>query len=897
LNNHAPEPIPESEELFRAALDAIPDPITIHSAIRDETGCIVDFRVDFVNKVNALALGLSAEALTGRRLLEIFPGMRDSGIFDAKVRVVETGEPNTAESFALDLPGAAAGSLVVSTRTIKFGDGYIMSSVDFTARAQAEAALRASEGRYRTLVEESSDAIFVLDAGGRVIEANTAGEQLLGYAPGTLAGCPWDELVTPDGLAAHPLHFTDMREGRTLRFDRELRCADGAAITVELSAKMLPDGSFLHIARDITVRKAAEAHLAQMEGRYRGLLEAAPDAMVVVNGAGQIVLLNLQAEKQFGYGRDELIGQPVKVIIPEGFAERLVADDLRSAADALAQQIGTGIELVARRKDASEFPIEIMLSPLDSAEGILVTAAIRDISVRQAAEAELRRSTQLLETTQAVARVGGWELDAVHDTLYWSAETYRIHETSPDEYTPNVATAIGFYAPESIPLITAAVQNAIERGTPFDLELELITATGRRVSVRAMCTLTVEQGRTTKITGAFQDITERKRLQDQLRQAQRLEAVGQLTGGIAHDFNNLLTAVRGYAEFARRGLKEDERRRDDLDQVIANVDRAAALIRQLLAFSRRQVLQSEVLDPRKVVEGITPLLCRLLGEHVELVTCMAPDLGCIKVDPSQLEQVVVNLAVNAADAMPDGGKLTIELSNVELDAAFVAAHAEAAPGAYVLLAVSDTGIGMDAETRARAFEPFFTTKEVGKGTGMGLATVYGIVKQSGGSIDVYSEPGHGTTFRIYLPRIAEEPTAADAETLAARPSWSGSETILLVEDAPAVRGFARRTLEEYGYTVLGATDGADALAIAAAHGGPIELLVTDVVMPGLQGHQLAAQLVAARPELRVLYVSGFTESSVIHHGVPNHGVAFLPKPFSIDSLGEAVRAVLDRQPG
>jgi CheY-like chemotaxis protein len=291
------------------------------------------------------------------------------------------------------------------------------------------------------------------------------------------------------------------------------------------------------------------------------------------------------------------------------------------------------------------------------------------------------------------------------------------------------------------------------------------------------------------------------------------------------------------------------------------------------------------------------MLDRLLGEHVELATHMAPDLWSIKVDPGQLEQVVVNLAVNAADAMPDGGKLIIELSNVALDEAYAATHANVVPGAYVLLAVSDTGIGMDAETERHVFEPFFTTKEVGKGTGMGLATVYGIVNQSGGSINVYSEPGHGTIFRIYLPRVAEEPTAAVTETLAARPSWSGSETILLAEDAPAVRGFARRTLEAYGYVVLEATGGADALAIAAAYSGPIELLVTDIVMPGLQGHQLAAQLVAARPEVRVLYVSGFTENSVIHHGVPDHGVAFLPKPFSIEGLGEAVRAVLDGRPG
>jgi two-component system cell cycle sensor histidine kinase/response regulator CckA len=765
-------------------------------------------------------------------------------------------------------------------------------------RKHAEEELRENESRYRALAEGSPLAIFVSHK-GKVVLANLACMKLFGASlPEDLIGKLALELFHPDSQGLVRERIREDSETVPLVEVRIVRL-DGTPVDVEATASPMLDkgvNAIQVVLGDISARKAAEQHLAQSDVRYRGLLEAAPDAMVVVNGAGEIILLNLQAEKQFGYDRDELIGQPVKVIIPEGFAERLVADDLRSAADALAQQIETGIELVGRRKDASEFPIEIMLSPLDSAEGILVTAAIRDISVRKAAEEDLRRTAQLLEASQAVARVGGWELDVMHDSLFWTAETYLIHETSPAEYSPTVATGIGFYAPESIPVITAAVQDAIERGAPFDLDLELITAIGRRISVRAAGVATTEQGRTTKVTGAFQDITDRKLLQAQLNQAQRLEAVGQLAGGIAHDFNNLLTAIRGYAELARRGLEEGERRRGDLDQVIANADRAVALIRQLLAFSRRQVLQPKVLDAGTIVEGVAPLLRRLLGEHVELATSMAAGLGRVNVDPGQLERVVVNLAVNAADAMPDGGKLTIDLSNAELDAAYVAAHVDAVSGPYVLLAVSDTGTGMDAETRRHIFEPFFTTKEVGKGTGMGLATVYGIVRQSGGSINVYSEPGYGTTFRIYLPQVAQEPSEAVVEALAARPSSFGTETILLAEDEPAVRGFARRTLEEYGYTVLEAAGGAEALAIAASHGGPIALLVTDVVMPGLQGHQLAEQLAAARPELRILYVSGFTQHSAIHHGVPEGGVAFLAKPFTIDALGESVRAVLDRPP-
>ena len=519
---------------------------------------------------------------------------------------------------------------------------------------------------------------------------------------------------------------------------------------------------------DMLKRRKRETR-QESEARYRGLLEAAPDAMVAVNGAGDIVLLNLQAERQFGFQRDELVGQPVTSIIPEGFAERLIADDLRSAADALAQQIGTGLELIGRRNDGTEFPIEIMLSPLGSAEGILVTAAIRDISVRRAVEA-------------------------------------------------------------------------------------------------------------------------------QLLQAQKLESVGQLAAGMAHDFNNLLTAIHGYAELLGQALPGDDPRRADLDEILRAADRAAELTRQLIAFSRRQILRPRVLDPAEVVEGIVPMLRRLMGEHIALVTHKEPDLGYVKADPSQLEQVILNLAVNARDAMPDGGEFTIETANVELDAEYARLHPEVSPGRYVLLSFTDTGVGMGPETEARAFEPFFTTKEPGNGTGLGLPTVYGIVKQSSGSIYLYTEPGRGTAFKIYLPRVEEEATAV-TEAITVGSATTGTETILLVEDNTAVRAFARRVLEAQGYTILEAASGAAALTLAASRIGSLDMLVTDVVMPGMQGHQLADRLWADRPDMPVLYISGFTESSVMSDGISRREVAFLPKPFTAEALGRAVRDAIDRPRG
>ena len=389
------------------------------------------------------------------------------------------------------------------------------------------------------------------------------------------------------------------------------------------------------------------------------------------------------------------------------------------------------------------------------------------------------------------------------------------------------------------------------------------------------------------------DVTEQRRLQRDLVQAQKMEAVGRLAGGIAHDFNNLLTAILGSAELALDTLPAGAPEREEVDEVRKAALRAADLTRQLLAFSRQQVIAPKVLNPNDVVGGMDKMLRRLLGEDVELRAALASDLGAVKVDPSQLEQVVLNLAVNARDAMPDGGTLTIETQNIELDQRYVQGHLSAQPGPYVMLAVSDTGVGMDAGTQARIFEPFFTTKEKGRGTGLGLATVYGIVKQSGGWIWVYSEPGHGTTFKVYFPRVAE--VAAPATTSPAPPaSVRGSETILVVEDDETIRNLVLKVLKGNGYTVLVAANGDEAERVAGQHHGRIHLLITDVVLPGLSGPEVARRLVTTRTDTRVLYLSGYTNDAVLRRGVLEAGVAFLQKPFTPGVLGRKIREVLDQ---
>jgi CheY-like chemotaxis protein len=385
-------------------------------------------------------------------------------------------------------------------------------------------------------------------------------------------------------------------------------------------------------------------------------------------------------------------------------------------------------------------------------------------------------------------------------------------------------------------------------------------------------------------------------LEEQLRNAQQLEAIGRLAGGVAHDFNNLLTVILGYTQILADGVPADSRQATSTAQIKSAAERAAGITRQLLAFSRKQVLSPHIINLNDTMMNLDSLLRRLIGEDIEVLTVPASDLGSVKADPGQIEQVIMNLALNARDAMPHGGKLTIETANVQLDTSYATEHQPITPGRYVLLAFSDTGVGMSPEVQARIFEPFFTTKEVGKGTGLGLSTVYGIVKQSGGFIWVYSELGQGATFKIYLPRVDQT-----AETVTGDKRLSnvlrGTETILLVEDDPQLRQLTSSVLSHCGYKLLVATNPDEGLAIARADHNDIRLLITDVVMPGMNGRQLAEQISKISPSMKVLYISGYTNNAIVHYGVLDEGLWFLPKPFSLSALVGKVREILDSSPG
>jgi PAS domain S-box-containing protein len=565
------------------------------------------------------------------------------------------------------------------------------------------------------------------------------------------------------------------------------------------------------------------------------------------------------------YRRLKESGRDLPVIIVTGFSdEATVIDALRAGVrdfvtksleylDYLPEAVARVLRQVRTERKFADERVREQAALLDRANDAIL---VRDLEDR------------IAFWNRGAERLYGW---AAAEALGQNADRLLFQDSSPE--------------PEE------ARRHVLEYGE-WHGELRQVTRDGRAVVVASRWTLLRDEHGAPRARLIFNsDVTEQKQLETQLRQAQRMEAVGQLAGGVAHDFNNLLTVINGYAELLLANTRPDDPAAEPLREIQRAGGRAAGLTRQLLAFSRKQMLAPVVLDLNALLGELERMLRRLIGEDIDLAARLDPGLGRVRADPGQLEQVVMNLVLNARDAMPTGGRLTIETHNVELGRTYVQGHRYVEAGAYVLLAVSDTGVGMDEATRARIFEPFFTTKVPGQGTGLGLSTVYGIVKQSGGHVEVYSEPGHGSTFKVYLPRLAETPPAAVRVPVPAQ-APRGSETVLLTEDEDGVRTFVGLALEAQGYTVLEARDGEGALALCRGHPGPIHLLITDVVMPRMSGRELADRAAALRPGLKVLFVSGYTDDAVVRHGLLTEGVAFLQKPFTPAVLARKVRQVL-----
>ncbi|MGH7295582.1 MAG: PAS domain S-box protein, partial [Polyangiaceae bacterium] len=553
-------------------------------------------------------------------------------------------------------------------------------------------------------------------------------------------------------------------------------------------------------------------------------------------------------------------------------------------------------ETVRVRRDGAPVDVSLTISPIRDSRGEItgVSAISRDLSTRKRAERALRASqarfTRLAES--GIVGIAFADVDgALHDT---NDAWLHMFGYSREDLATKKLSWTAMVPPEHRDASSRAREELRRRGVASPWEQELCAKDGRRVPVL----IGVAMLEYPDCIAVLVDLSERKRAEralrqteDQLRQAQKMEAVGRLAGGVAHDFNNVLSVILSYGDMLMGDMAPADPRREDLAEIVKAGQRAADLTRQLLMFSRRHVLAVRPLDLNEVVAGMDKMLRRILGEDVDLVTLPGDALGIVKADPGSIEQMIMNLAVNARDAMPTGGTLTIETGNVELDEAFAWAHVGVKAGPHVALVVSDTGTGMDRATQAHIFEPFFTTKGPGKGTGLGLSTVFGIVEQAGGSIWVYSEPGTGTSFKIYLPRAEGQSKVTGAPVAAAPPR--GSETVLLVEDEPGVRAVALGILRRQGYEVLVARGPGDALHIAEAHPGEIHLLLTDVVMPEMGGPELARRVTEKRPDTRVLCMSGYTDDSIVRHGVLEYRVAYLQKPFSPATLGRKVREVLE----
>lgn len=630
----------------------------------------------------------------------------------------------------------------------------------------------------------------------------------------------------------------------------------------------------------------------QIEAKYRNLLESAPDAMVITDQNGLIQIINRQTEKLFGYQRGELIGKPLETLMPERFRTTHVHHRSQFFNIPKTRPMGAGLNLFGLHKNGTEFPVDICLSPLKTSDGLVVTAAIRDITNRKNAESALIENYNLLNTI----------LENSSDIIFVKdlQGTYRMINAAGARFFGKPAAEIvgnndsELKTPENEWFINEFDRQALAPGETRTFEEVISTTDVVRRFLTTKSAFCDAKGIVTGQICIARDITNIKQLEEQFRQSQKMEALGQLAGGIAHDFNNLLTVIIGNTELLSDLLNIDKAHRELLIDIQKSGERAANLTSQLLSFSRKQVHQPVVANPNTLLDELQRMLRSLIGENIKFIIQKDAGLNLVKLDRGQFDQAIINLAINARDAIQDGGVLRIETQNTVLDKAYTRSHPDVTPGRYVRITISDSGHGMDEATLGHIFEPFFTTKAPGMGTGLGLAMVNSFIRDAGGHVEIVSQPGHGTTFRIYLP-AAGEPTPAPEIPLDQAVIPHGSETILIVENDSSVRLLIRQILQMCGYTVMDTGGGNEAIRITRQHSANIHLLLTDLVMPGMSGRQIHDRLIKTRPKMRTLFMSGYPKEIGVRYGLPETGAEFLQKPFNISQLAIKVREVLDKQ--
>jgi PAS domain S-box-containing protein len=761
--------------------------------------------------------------------------------------------------------------------------------------------LQASEERFRQITDHIDEVFWLTDPStGEMIYVSPAYETIWGRSCESLHASPrqWLEAAHPEDRdrleKAADTRQTDgtyNEEYRIVRPDGSVRWIRDRAFPVHNASGELH--RIVGVAQDITLQKQTQEALRHSEEKFSTAFQSSPDGLVLARiSDGVLVEVNEVFVRISGYSREQALGRTTVEL-------GLWADP----AD-------RGKYLSALKRDGlvREQPFSFRGVSGVVRDG-LVSGEVIQLGGEALALTTIRDVTEINKIQQRLVSI----YDTVGDVIFlitvegdggyrFESVNKRFAATTGLPAEAVIGKRVEEVIPHgSLPLVLGRYREAIESKTVVRWEETSDYPTGRRTGDVSIAPIFDQAGRCTHLVGAVHDVTERKaaeerhqRAEEMLRQSQKLEGIGRLAGGIAHDFNNILGVILGYSELMERQIGEDHVARPRLEQVIQAAQRAAGLTRQLLAFSRKQVMQPKLLDLGSAVNDMRRMLERVVGEDLEIEVRSGEGLGAVLADPTQIEQVVMNLVVNARDAMPTGGHLTIETANADLDESYAATHPPAQPGRFVMLAVSDTGVGMDVETQQRMFEPFFTTKPAGEGPGLGLATVYGIVKQMGGYVWVYSEVGHGTTFKTYLPRVPDT-VAAPTEPAAARPLPRGDETVLVVEDSASLREMILELLGAQGYTVLSAEDGEVAVALAREPMQKIDLMLTDVVMPKLGGADLMRQVRALRPEIRVLYMSGYTAGAISKHGVLQQGSSLLEKPFTSEQLARAVRRALDAE--
>ncbi len=900
--SQSPQPPPDEVERLRAELSRAREELRatqdlLHATLESNSSAIfvkdLDGRYLVINSAAAHLVGKTPAEIVGKQdddlLAEVADRMRASD-----QRALAAGTPQVYEE---TLTVAGSPRIYLTTKS-PYRDrqgnprGVIGIARDITERKHAHEALQRGQQYLRAVIENTPECIKLVTPDGTLVDINAAGLAMLeAETPGEVLGRSVYALIAPEYRDAFRALNERVCRGEKGRLLFEIVSLKGTRRWMETHAAPLRnpyDGRLLQLAlsHDVTERKRAEDALQASEKRYRALVEHSWDLLTLLAADGTLLYVSPASQKHTGYTQEEIAGH--------NGLDFIHPDDRPAIARLLGEIVhqpgGTiDAQMRVRRKDGAwrwmdATAVNLLAEPTVGA----IVVNYRDITERRLAEQARLRLVAILEaTTDYVAMA-----DPEGRLLYANGAARQLIGLAGDEELHD-RSLWKFFTPETAAGLREQAVPAALRDGAWSGETALQGRAGEVVPASLVILAhRSSDGALEFLSMIARDVRERRRFEQHLRQAQKMEAIGRLAGGVAHDFNNLLTVINGYSEFLLGRLPPGDPARDALREIHKAGGRAATLTRQLLAFSRRQILAPVVLDLNAIITGLEKVLRSLIGEDIDFRTHLAPDLGRVRADPGQVEQVLVALALTARDAMPRGGELVLETRSIDLDNDHARAHPEARPGAYALILVRDTGYGMDAETRAHLFEPFFTTKEVGQGSGLGLAMVYGTVTQSGGHIEVHSEPGRGTTFAIYLPRLPELAPAIESGS-GVRRLPQGRETVLLVEDEDGVRMLARLVLQTNGYTVLEARNGREALALAEGDPRRIDLLVTDVVMPQMSGREVADRLQALRPGLRVLFISGYADDAIVHHGVLESGLSFLQKPFTPAALARKIREILD----